>query len=103
VTIRRFRGDECAEEYTIPVAVIRKARAKIPSATGMTIEEAQQPRNILQLIPAGERLFCACDDGTFWELSSNPLGRPTWRLLPKPGLPTPVPPGWEKYAKDNDL
>lgn len=105
VTLRRFGTEgaplnEIEEEHVLPIEIIRKLRAKIPSsAAGMSIEEAQQPRNIVQLIPAGEHLFCVCDDGTSWELAFNPLGRRSWQLLPKPGLPTPVPKGWEKYEE----
>jgi hypothetical protein len=73
--------------HLCPTCLHREGVARIPAGPAMTIEEARLPRKIVQLIPAGERLFCMCDDGTAWEWTANAGPREHWRLLPKPGLP----------------
>lgn len=67
----------------------------------MTKELAQLPRKIIQLVPAGDRLFCMCDDGTAWEWTIRDAPYYRWAFLPKPGLPLEVPPGWEKYYPES--
>lgn|SRR5574341_2325030 len=85
------RGTVGVVEKTLcSTCLAREGIVSIPKGATMTKEEAQLPRQIIQLVPAGDRLFCMCDDRTVWEWTARDAPKYRWVNLPKPGLPTPI-------------